>query len=330
MILKILLLPLGVLFVFINYLRRKLYFIKFIKSDPLPCSVISVGNLTMGGSGKTPFCIFLAKKLESEGKKVAVVLRGYKRKTKGAVLVNENCSSIEVGEEALVYLRNLNCQIAVAEKRMDALNVLKPPVDVIILDDGFQHLKVKRDIDIVLIDGSKEEDLSPFPIGKLREPLSSLKCASLIAITKTRGVYIPPKIKKWSDKIPTIFLEYEWDDIFFPHKISLADLKEKTLLLLLGIGNPDFFVKTAQEKQLKFIRKEIFPDHFNPDDKMAKKIISIVDENKIDLILTSEKDYVKWKRFKILEPMLIYPNLSLKLFDDKKYLDKILSEVFLK
>ena len=303
--------PLGVLYVVLNYFRRKLYEIGFFKSISLPFSVISVGNLTMGGSGKTPFCIYLAKHFDEKGLKVAIVLRGYKRKTKGAILVKNDSIAEEVGEEALIYKRNLKCQVVVSEKREKALNVLEYIPDVVILDDGFQHLRVKRDLDIVLIDGSKKNDLLPYPIGNLREPIFSLKRANLIIITKSEEEKIPKKIEKYSESITTLFAKYDWDKVLFPLNFPIELLQEKRVLLLLGIGNPLFFQKQAESKNINIVRNTLLE----------------FEKNRCDFILTAEKDYIKWKKFEEMKEKLLYPKLLLKLIDKENKLEKLLSQL---
>jgi tetraacyldisaccharide 4'-kinase len=297
------------------------------KSVAFKCPVISVGNLTMGGSGKTPFCIYLAKLLEDKGKKTAIVLRGYKRKSKGAILVKKEHTAEEVGEEAIIYKRHLESPIVVAEKREEALKVFEEPLDVIILDDGFQHLRVKREIDIVLVDGSNLKDLLPYPLGRLREPLSSLKNASLIAFTKSDEEKVPQKLEKYVGKIPTIYVDFDWDETLLPFNIPLSDLTQKRVLLLLGIGNPQFFVKQAENKNINIVEKIILKDHAYPNEKNSKKVLELFEDKKCDYILTTEKDYIKWFEVNEIAQKLLYPQIVLKLKDREKNFEKIFSDI---
>jgi len=115
---------------------------------------------------------------------VLIVLRGYKRKSKGTILVKNESIISEVGEEAIIYKLNSSCDVVVSENRLDAIKVVDSIPDIILLDDGFQHLRVKRDVDLVLIDASNQNDLKPFPYGKEREPIKSLKYADFVMITK--------------------------------------------------------------------------------------------------------------------------------------------------
>lgn len=317
--------PLGVLYVLLNFFRRKLYERGFFKSISFPFPVVSVGNLTMGGSGKTPFCIYLAKLLEEKGLKVAIVLRGYKRKTTGAMIVNKESTVEEVGEEALIYKRNLKCQVVVSEKREEALNVLEYPPDIVILDDGFQHLRVKRDFEIVLIDGDKNNDLLPYPLGKLREPISSLKKANLIIVTKTEEEKIPEKIEKYSENITTLFAKFDWDKVLLPSNILIELLQAKRVLLLLGIGNPFFFQKQAESKNLNIVKKIILKDHAYPNQNILRKTLLEFKKNKCDFILTSEKDYIKWENFEEIREKLLYPKLLLNLIDKENKLETLFS-----
>jgi len=322
MCIKAILTPLGLLFCFVNFLRRKLYKTGILRQTSLPLEVISVGNLTMGGSGKTPFTIFLAKKLEEQNIKTAIVLRGYKRKKKGVILVEKDTNYEEVGEEALLCKKSIKGEVVVAEKREKAINKLSSLPDVIILDDGFEHLRVKRDIDIILVDSNNEKDLRPFPLGKLREPISSIKDASLIVLTKGRK--IPDKIEKFHKEVPLIFADFEWKENFLPFNLRSDEIYNKKFLLLLGIGNPSHFIRMAEEKKIKIMHKVIFPDHAYPDDRKVKKVLCDFKEFKCDFILTSEKDFVKWKHIIEIKDKLIYPELFLKIDDKEKILDKII------
>lgn len=305
-----------------------MYKLEIFKQVSFPIPVISVGNLTMGGSGKTPFSLFLAKEFEKFGIKSAIVLRGYKRRTKGVILVNERHTPEDVGEEAIVFKRNFAGPVVVAKKREQSLQILNPLPHIVILDDAFQHLKVKRDIDVVLVDSTKEDDLFPFPVGKLREPLSSIKSASIIVLTKGRKM--PHKINRYCENIPLIFVDFEWEKLFQPLKLTIDELSNKKILILLGIGNPSHFVKMAEEKSLNIMDKIILPDHSYPDKKSVKMVLDSFINNRCDFILTSEKDFVKWSKISEIKEKLIYPILSLKIEDKEKILDKLISSILQK
>lgn len=324
---KILLYPIGLIFIFLNRLRRIFYKIGYLKSTKLPQKVISIGNITFGGTGKTPFTIFLAKEIEKEGIKCAVILRGYKRKTKEAILVGEDSELEEVGDEALIYKLNDISNVIVAKKREDALNLLKSEVKVIILDDGFQHLRVKRDLDIVLLDASNKIDYFAPPIGRLREPLSSLKEAHLTGITK--GVFkdLPQKVKKYLKEEKTFTIDFIFEDELKPVPIKIENLNKLKLISICGIGNPSHFFKMAERYNIKFLYSFIFKDHQSPNQRLLRTVLEKIEETNCDYIFTTEKDYVKWRKTQIKDK-LIYPELKIEFKTGKEQFFKKVMELF--
>jgi len=306
---KILLYPLGFLYIAVSGLKRKLYDLGLFKRKKLPVPVVSIGNITMGGSGKTPFTSHLAEKLTKSGRKVAIILRGYKRRSKGARLVIANSTVEEVGEEALLYRNNLAVEIAVAENREEAYPLFSVAPDAILLDDGFQHLRLEREKEILLLDASAPEELRPYPLGRLRESISALAKADLIVITKGKHSSLPEKVRAIIADIPYITVEYSWNN---------------NLMLLLGIGNPQNFTEMAKAADLNFACEKILPDHAYPDQALLNEISRKFNELKCDYILTSEKDYIKWSLVDGLKEKLIYPKLELNVHDPEGHLDKML------
>ncbi len=172
--------------------RNFLYDRNLLRTCRPPFRTISVGNLSVGGVGKTPTVMELSKFLLREGFKVAILLRGYGRKSKGPLLVSEGKGPLagvkEAGDEAYLYAKLLNgVPVAVAERRCEGLKLLERfKIEFLLLDDAFQHRAIERDLDIVLLTpGDLRERLLPF--GRLREPLSSLKRADYCLFSKTEG-----------------------------------------------------------------------------------------------------------------------------------------------
>lgn len=323
---KLLLYPLSIFYIFINYLRRYFYEKKFLKQFKLPTKVISVGNITMGGSGKTPIVSYIAQFLLENGKKVVIVLRGYKRRKKGAILVDKSSSVEEVGEEALIHKLNLNCDVVAAEKRVDALKVLDYIPDYLILDDGFQHLQIKRDKDIVLIDASNLGSFRPYPLGILREPLCSLKKSDVLVVTKGEGKSIPEKIFKFIKEKKLFFARFDWEDFLYPQKIAIKDLKNKKFLLLLAIGNPTHFLNTAKSSGFNVVFSFFFKDHYYPKRKDIFKVIKTFQELNCDFILTSQKDFIKWKKYEEVASKLVYPKIKIIISEKEKFFEEILKD----
>jgi len=322
---KIFLYPLGILFISVTKIRRKIYEWGLLKQRRLPRPAVSTGNLNMGGSGKTPLTMFLANHLMEKGIKPAILLRGYGRKTKGALLVKASSTADEVGEEALLYKRNLDIEVAVAEKREEALKVLPTLPDIFLLDDAFQHFRVFRDADIIVVDASKPKDLRPLPFGKLREPLSSADRASLVAITRGKKEDLPAQFRKMVESRPCVTVSFQWREKLYPDGIFLGEAPDRKYFLLLGIGNPDNFKRMAEERGLKITGEKILPDHAFPNPQLINEINEAAAG--CDYIITSEKDFVKWSKAEGLKIHLAYPKLKLAVADPDGSLDKLLREL---
>ena len=182
------LLPFSILFYILIKIRLYLYDCNFLHKYISGKPSIVVGNITVGGSGKTPFVIWLARYLSDMGFKVGIVSSGYKAKLKTPVLVNEKSKPDLVGDEAVMIAKQTNCETVSCGNRVDATKLLlnKKPIDVIIHDDGLQHYKLARDYEIALINNHKLFGNSfLLPAGPLREPRSRLNNVDIIAYTNT-------------------------------------------------------------------------------------------------------------------------------------------------
>jgi len=186
------LLPITLLYQAIIFIRKIFYKYHIFRTNTLPCKVISVGNITVGGSGKTPTVEYLSRHLQSKGKKIGIISRGYRRKSKSTLIVTDGITKPQswqdFGDEPYLLAQNLkNIPIVVGESRYEAgmkmIENFDP--DIIIMDDGFQHVSLYRDLDIVLVN-SKDTKATHrlIPAGKLREPLSNLSRADLIILSK--------------------------------------------------------------------------------------------------------------------------------------------------
>lgn len=312
--LSISLLPLSLIYGLIVNFRRDIY--KFFPSLSYKSNIkiISIGNITAGGSGKTPFTLFLAGFLKEQGKKVAIVLRGYKSayENKNALIsdyekVYESVS--QAGDEAALYAVNLpGTPVCVGKNRVISIKILEekfPDLDYIIMDDAFQHLKVKQDIKFCIFNA-----LNPvgngfcLPAGILRESLKSLKFADYFIINGTNpSEKFLFKLKKFHK--PILFGDYTISAIkdFKQNIVSLEQLKNTKNLLLSGIGFPQSFERTILKAGLSFSEHLSLADHFEYTEDylsiLKKKIIDY------DYILTTEKDYSKLKHLKTDLPILV-------------------------
>ena len=301
---KIILNPVAILYGFIVQLRNVFYDKKLLKVNRLPCKVISVGNITMGGTGKTPIVIYLSNLLKERGYKTAIISRGYKRNTTGTVLVSDGIEVLskweDVGDEPYMMAKKLkNIPIVVDENRFRGglLLIREFDPDIILLDDGFQHRKLHRDLDIVLLNG-KDDYVKHhlLPYGTFREPWSSLLRADIIFTTKQKPtVHLSIKIKYTSLPLICTKNAYSVNSKSRVRQNDVLKFKNKKVFLYCGIADPISFKKAVLEMQYLVCGSKFFPDHFHYSKKDIREIEILARNNDADLIVTTEKDWVKTK-----------------------------------
>ncbi len=320
--------PAGAAFIGLASLRALLYGRRLLRSRSLPAPTLSIGNLTFGGTGKTPFTIYVASRLTALGMRPAVLLRGYGRATSGARLVNGDAREAEVGEEALLYKRALpSLPVAVGERREEAAALVSPPPGVFLLDDAFQHLRVKRDADILMVDASRPEDLKAPPAGRLREPLGASRRARLLVVTRGSYDSLPAAFREeWGDK-PAITATFIWDELLPPGSGSLASWRGRKAVALAGIGNPDAFLKDASEAGLLVSEAIILKDHARPDAPLVERAREAVRKTGAQALFTTEKDALKWAPVWPGPEPLVYPRLKTQIEDPDDHLGRLLAEV---
>ena len=322
--------PIHVLFIWLKNFFYDYSLIKPKKTKPI---IVSVGNVSLGGTGKTPFTIAIAKLLTQQGYKVGVSTRGHGRKNeKSSFLMKDKNWFVKdfykhwrvAGDETVLLKNNLeNIPVYVSKDKTKAAESLyrQEGCDVVLLDDGFQHRKLYRDVDIVLFDHSEKAN-KIFPYGALREPIIGLKRADIIISTNMAD-----------NKEGGLALKWGYNDY-----LLVADSPENkaerfevlnqytNILSLCAIGSPEGFQKTLESLKINFKESLVYPDHYPFKEKDIKKINSFVDNNKIDLILCTEKDLIKLKQYKetLGAPIAaITINYSLSPSLEKGILDKI-------
>jgi tetraacyldisaccharide 4'-kinase len=290
---------------------RILIFFELIFPRRLNCKVISVGNITLGGTGKTSLVEYIARYLKQNDHFVAILSRGYKRKTighYGLSLPAGKAGTIDyeaMGDEPYMLAKNLgDMPVLVDKDRMRAAQqaIHDYQVDTAVLDDGFQQWRIKKDLEIVTIDAT-----NPFgnrhlmPRGILRQPLSSLGRADVFVLTKTNLV---PNIKDTRDFLAHINPKalifesihqplglYKIDN---PNELlSLETFEGKSATLFSGIGDPDSFEKIIKNLGIKIGLSLKFRDHYNYNQADLDKIIKSSQDKNIDLIITTQKDAVR-------------------------------------
>ena len=290
------------MYVLITEIRNLLFKVGILKSHKLSVPVVSVGNLSMGGTGKTPFVMSLISELEPYFKNIVVISRGYGRKSKGPRVVSFQGEILldvrDAGDEPFLIAQNCkNCSVIVAEKRVAAWNLVKAKnPDIIILDDGFQHQYIKRDLDILLENGHypTAKDFI-FPIGRLRELKKNINRADIVVTTKAKYKLMPKS------------------NLFCETKVLNVDtLLEKEYNLISGIANPNEFINTCKNNGIKVNKHFVYKDHMDYSEIDFSGLIK-------EPVLTTEKDYMKLKdKFEDVEVLKIKFNIS------KEIINKIL------
>ena len=306
---RVLLLPFAILFWFAVVIRNWLYDKKIIKSVPFGLPLICVGNLAVGGTGKSPMVEYLVKHLKSRFK-VATLSRGYKRKTKGYALAKNETTAIDIGDEPMQFhLKFPDVPVAVGEERLDAIPQLlhdRPETQAIILDDAFQHRIVNAGLNILLTDYNNLFTRDFFlPTGDLRDQRSSSKRAQIIIVTKCKNDLTDEermKIVKEINPLPHQQVFFTCISYGTPYHITKRDFRffdERTeVLLVAGIANPRP-LKTFLEERIETYYMMSFSDHhiFSMQDwkDIQKRFEGIQAEKKI--ILTTEKDAMRLLKY---------------------------------
>lgn len=311
LIIRILLLPLGLLYGLIMEMRNRFYDWGIFKSLKFSVPVISVGNLTLGGSGKTPFTIFLAEALKEEYPGIAVVSRGYGRKSKGLQLVSDGKDILlgpeMAGDEPWLIAHRLPWVIcAVSEKRAEAIYFLqeKYDIDLVILDDAFQHRGVRRNVDILLINSKQPFRFNfPLPAGTLREFKHNYKRAHVVVVTNSESAENPiPQIS-----LPVFQSHVELNDlrdIHFKSAGNLKKLKGHNVIAFAGIANPQIFWKGLEKNGVKVKYFKAFPDHHSYSHENMRRLFIHCAKLDCSRILCTEKDLVKIRALSELTDMI--------------------------
>ena len=316
---QLLLLPFSIVYGIVVFVRNKFFDLGILKENKFDVPVIGIGNITTGGTGKTPHVEYLVRLLSSY-KNIATLSRGYRRKTSGFLYVSENNTTEMVGDEPL-QLKNKfkEITVVVSEKRKDGIEkILKdnPQTSVVLLDDAFQHRAVKPGLSILLLDYStifKTDFL--LPAGNLREPFSAKKRADIIVVSKCPQTLQDNERNKiieriYPDKKQNMFFSsvvyaIEIKSVFSSEKLALSS--NLNTILVTGIADSKG-IKAYIKTSAKLIKHIEFSDHHIFSDADIKKIVEIFSTiaNEIKIILTTEKDAMRLKDIEELRKLPIY------------------------
>ena len=325
--LRQLLFPIAVLYGLITSIRNYLYDKGILKSHAFEFPIIAVGNLCVGGTGKTPQIESLIRLL-SPHYKVATLSRGYKRKSKGFVLADSHSNAEQLGDEPFQYYKKFpQIQVAVDADRCNGITQLlaqKDKPEVILLDDAYQHRKVKAGFYILL---TAYDDLFCndwlLPTGNLRESRSGAQRADMIIVTKCPNTISEIAQEKIKQKIgldkPIFFSFVDYDDQVYSatDTLSVSEVKNKAKILLAGIAKPKpffDFLKTENDVVITY------PDHHHFTDSDIEGIKKQANEK---IIVTTEKDFVRLEA-EILRKQLYYLPIKSRLISNSATFDQII------
>ena len=291
------------------FMRKKIYDWGIKKSKSLDCKVISVGNITVGGTGKTPTVKKLATDLEAAGYSAVILSRGYKGEFADDIGVVSDGDSIvmspaEAGDEPYLlarFLDSIPVVVGASRQKTGKYACARFEPDFIILDDGFQHWQVDRDYDIVAIDAVHpfgEEEL--LPGGLLREPLSSLKRADTVIITRADQVdeeqllAIKSKVKEIKPELEIISTRHQPTYLrdLISNQQQKIDLKGSRVMAVSGIGNPRSFEMTLEDLGANIVKKIRYQDHHSYNEDEINRLFTLATVHNVDKIITTEKDAV--------------------------------------
>jgi tetraacyldisaccharide 4'-kinase len=335
--LRTLLFPFSALFCAIAAIRNFLYNKGIIRSYSFPVPVVSIGNLTVGGTGKTPLTELLIKHFSDSN--CALLSRGYGRKTKGPIVASSHSTPEAIGDEPVqMKLKFPELKVVVAEKRVSGMNILlksKPVPDIVFLDDAFQHRSVKPRLSIVVTDYYRPvyNDLC-LPAGNLREPRKGMNRAHVILVNKCPVNMSSDEANEIQKKLaPLPSQKLFFSSIAYQSPKSLLGLGDNqnthpeifpenpNIIALTGIGNPKpFFLEV--KKYGHVITSISYPDHHDYTSKDIEKLWNILNESTPEtIILTTEKDAVRLKQKVAIQGLKVkiwYIPIELKILFNKK------------
>ncbi|HWP56343.1 MAG TPA: tetraacyldisaccharide 4'-kinase [Candidatus Acidoferrales bacterium] len=312
--------------------RNALYSVGLLPTKALPRPVVSIGNLTVGGSGKTPTAVWLAQQLERRGYRVATLTRGYGRRARAVVILDGGrpggSGAIDVeaaGDEAWMMASLFGQKVAVARRRYEAGRRLLEScdVDIFLLDDGYQHRQLKRDIDVLLL--GEEHGTAFLPAGPLREPLGAIDRADFVLVTGAREKWRAVLERRGrADRVffataePKCLRSWEGDRW---REWPLARLAGAKVIAVCGVARPEAFYRMLTEWEAEIVDVVEFDDHHSYSGRDWQRVNRA--SQKANLVVTTEKDIVKLLRFPFAKGRLAALRLEMAVERGDELVEKI-------
>ena len=343
--LRFILFPLTPIYRLIIEIRNFFFEKNIFNTHKIDAKIISIGNIVIGGSGKTPAVIYLTNMLKDNGIKVGVLSRGYGRKSKGFQLVSDGkdilCDVCKCGDELILTATECKVPAAASENRVEGARKLlaQTNIEAIILDDAFQHRWIKRDLDIVVFDqyflskpGGIDQNL--LPTGLMREPFSSIGRANIVIINRKFSEYLP---------IPSVLLPYfERKKVFYGSYTAtgffdvknhsfyrIEEFKGQKSLVVSGIANPASFLEALNQNSINIENHLIFNDHKHYTKKEIQVIRRKFYSTNSNSVITTAKDAVKLTEFsKELDDIdIYYLKIELKIDNEEEFKKLIIEKL---
>lgn len=302
--------PLATIYSAGVHARNALYSRSLLKPKRLQGPTVSVGNLSVGGSGKTPFVLLLGELLKTRAVKFDVLTRGYGRHTKGVLEVDPAGSALDFGDEPLLIARKLGVRVVLGEDRYQAglFSEQKYGPQIHLLDDGFQHRGLARDFDIVLVTPEDARD-KLLPAGRLREPLSSLARADAVVLT--------------SGAAPEPF-PLNGKRVWRVRRGILSENLPDRPVAFCGIARPKSFFLQLQKAGIEVAAEAVYRDHHSYSEKDIRELLVLRQNSEAGGFVTTEKDAINLGRYlSALEPLAVVP-VRMELVDATNVLDTML------
>ena len=270
----------------------------FIQKVKFNIPVICVGNIFIGGTGKTPLSIHIARKLSENGKNPAIVRKYYKSHK----------------DEHKMIISYYNKLILNLNRSKGIYEALEKGYDAVILDDGFQDYKIKKNLSIICFNSNQLIGNGYlFPSGPLRESLGSLRNANILIINGDRSLDFEQKILKIQKDLKIYYSNYK--------PLNIQEFKNKKLLVISGIGNPENFFKMLKDNQMNIQKKMVYPDHYEFTKNEMLKIIEYAKKNDFQIVMT-EKDYYKIKDFSLEN--IKYLKVKLEIEKEEEFIKNVM------
>ncbi len=331
---RLLLFPLAVVYDIVTSFRNYLYDCGILTSKLYDVFTICIGNLNVGGTGKTPHCEYLIQLLKNKYN-VVLLSRGYKRKTKGFLSANEKSTAEDIGDEPMQFYQKFKSDIKVFvdEKRtrgIDNIMALFPQTDMVILDDAFQHRSVTPKLNILLTDYNQiyKRDFI-LPMGDLRESRRGARRANIVIVTKCPDHISTEKMERITKKLnlkpyQKLFfstIKYSSELIGITSILPIKDIKNK-VVLVTGIANTLPLRKFLSDQHIDY--KHIkFPDHHHFNHNDVQKIMYKSRELNNATVLTTQKDFIRLQYISINMENIFYIPITIEILNSKKAFDNI-------